>query len=278
MHIPKSAGSSVQRSLVTALTPNRIISGFDTALFGDFRDFASFSEETQGLIHLDKGGLSREADFVGGHFSLSTLSQVFPMGRFLTVLREPITRLLSLWLFWRAQTDEQLQPWGSEWGRRLRISRRPLAEFLRAQEIACQTDNQIVRMLLVPHPFIPEVGFIDERHDATLVREAKLRLERFEFIDLVENRNLEANLAKWIGRTFVLVRDKVTDEMPQSLKTPVTDEATSNAFPLLFARSRLELKLWLELARECVPEIDAHSLQSEATAASISRYARLMAV
>jgi hypothetical protein len=186
--------------------------------------------------------------------------------------------VLSLWLYWRALPDQQLELWGPEWGDRLRISRRPLAKFLSAREIACQTDNQIVRLLLLPHPLIPEDGFIDERHDAALVREAKLQIERFDFLDIIENRYLETNLTKWIGRPFALGRDNVTGEIPKSFKSPISDEVTPEVAELLDARSRLDLKLWLELARECVPQINAHALRSETIAASMSRYSRMMAV
>jgi hypothetical protein len=278
MHVPKSAGVSIQRALVAALTPDRAVSGFDATLFGDFRNFASFAEEIRNLIYLDKAGLPREADFVSGHFSLSTLSPVFPMGQFLTVLREPITRLLSLWLFWRALADAYVQLWGPEWGRRLRLSRGPLAEFLCAREIACQTDNQVVRMLLAPHPLIPQDDFIDQRHDAALVREARLRLKRFDFIDIVENRNLEANLAKWIGRPFALGKDNVTGEIPKPLRSPISDEATPEAAALLDARSRLDLNLWLEVAGGCVPGTDGRSFRRQTIAASLPRYARMMTV
>jgi hypothetical protein len=276
MHVPKCSGMSLIRAFVAAGMVRSAFSGFDGTLFGDFAAFESFSKKLRLSIYLNTHNLPKRTDFVAAHMSFSTLSRGFPGGQLLTLLREPVSRLLSLWLFWRTHTDEQLQDWG-QWGDRVRNSRRPLVDFLCAREIACQTDNQLLRMLLWPHPLIPGDDFIDDRHDTALAQAATERLMRFSFLDLVENQTFESNLANWLGRSIAFGRFNQTANIPQSLKAPMADQLTDEAWALLEARSRLDLKLWLALAAERVPQINARLLRREAVAKTIRRHSQLMA-
>jgi hypothetical protein len=276
MHVPKCSGTSLIQALVAAGTARSAFSGFDGTLFGDFADFESFSEQLRLSIYLNAHDLPKRIIFVAAHMSFSTLSRGFPGGQLLTLLREPVSRLLSLWLFWRSHTDEQLRDWG-QWGDRVRNSRRPLVDFLGAREIACQTDNQLLRMLLWPHALIPKDDFIDGRHDAALVQAATERLTRFSFLDLIENQTFESNLANWLGRSIALGRFNQTANIPQSLKAPMADQLTDEAWALLEARSRLDLKLWLALAAARVPQINTGLLRREAMAKTIRRHSQLMA-
>jgi hypothetical protein len=276
MHVPKCCGTSLIQALVAAGMARSAFAGFDGTLFGDFAAFESLSEQLRLSIYLNTKGLPKRTDFVAAHMSFSTLSHGFPGGQLLTLLREPMSRLLSLWLFWRSHTDEQLQDWG-RWGDRVRNSRHPLVDFLRAKQIACQTDNQLLRMLLWPHSLIPRDDFIDDRHDAALIQAAAGRLTRFSFLDLIENQTFESNLENWLGRPIALGKLNQTANLPQSLRTPLTDQLTDEAWALLEARSRLDLKLWLALAAERVPQIDAHLLHRQAMATTIGRHSQLMA-
>jgi hypothetical protein len=277
MHVPKCSGTSLIQALLTAGIAHSVFSGFDRTLFGDFAAFDGIGEQVRNSIYLDENDLPKAIDFVGAHMSFSTLSRCFPAGQLLTLFREPTSRLLSLWLFWRSYTDDQLLHWGGEWGDRVRHSRRPLVDFLRAREVACQTDNQLVRMLLYPHHLIPADDFIDDCHDTALVQAAAERLARFSFLDLIENQTLASNLANWLGRPVALGRLNETTNIPQSFKTSMTHELTDEAWALLNARSRMDLQLWLTLAAERVPQFDASLLRREAIATTISRHSRLMA-
>jgi len=276
MHVPKCSGTSLIKALLTTGMAHSVSSGFDRTLFGDFAAFESFSEQVRNLIYLDENDLPKAVDFVAGHMSFSTLSRSFPAGQLLTVLREPASRLLSLWLYWRSHTDDQLLPWGDEWGDRVRHSRRPLVDFLRTRQVACQTDNQLVRMLLCPHYLIPTDDFIDDRHDTALVQAAAERLSQFSFLDLIENQTLASNLANWLGRAVTIGRLNETRNIPQSFKTSIAYELTDEAWALLDARSRIDLQLWLALAAQRVPQIDARLLRREAIATTISRHSQLM--
>jgi Sulfotransferase family len=276
MHVPKCCGTSLIQALVVAGIARSAFSGFDEMLFGDFTAFESLSEQLRLSIYLNTNDLPKRTAFVAAHMSFSTLSRGFPGGQLLTLLREPVSRLLSLWLFWRSHTDEQLRDWG-RWGDRVRNSRHPLVDFLRATQIACQTDNQLLRLLLWPHRLIPRNDFIDDRHDATLIQAAAERLTRFSFVDLIENQTFESSPASWLGRPIALGKFNQTANIPQSLKTPLAYQLTDEAWALLEARSRLDLKLWLALAAERVPQIDAQLLRRKAMATTIGRHSQLMA-
>jgi len=108
---------------------------FDGTLFGDFAAFGSFGEQLRLSIYLNAHELPKRTKFVAAHMSFSTLRRGFPGGQLLTLLHEPLSRLLSLWLFWRSDADEQLQDSG-QWGDRVRNSRHPFVDFLRATETA----------------------------------------------------------------------------------------------------------------------------------------------
>jgi hypothetical protein len=123
---------------------------------------------------------------------------------------------------------------------------------------------------------IPRDDFIDDRHDAALIQAATGRLTRFSFLDLIENQTFESNLEKWLGRPIAPGKLNQTANIPQSLRTPLADQLTDEAWALLEARSRLDLKLWLALAAERVPQIDPHLPHRQAMATTIGRHSQLM--
>jgi hypothetical protein len=146
-HIPKTAGSALNVCLRHALQPNRALLGFDHAIFGDFDEFDSIVEEHRQHIYARPEDLPEDADFIGGHFAYATAREAFPTARYLTVLREPVTRVLPHWVYWRGRDEASLAGWGS-WGARVRTAQKPLAAFLNAPMAACQTDNLTLRQTI----------------------------------------------------------------------------------------------------------------------------------
>jgi len=199
------------------------------------------------------------------------------MGRaHLTILREPCSRLLSHWLFWRQHTDAELAPWGCL-AERVTKSRQALGHFLNDPMVACQTDNLMLRMLLWPHPRLPAGRFIDLVDDAYLLREAMANLDKFDFIDIVENRGLGERLQSWLGCPFRHERVNETRPIPQQFRANLHDELTADAYDLLEFRSRLDLRLWVSIAQRRLPGRDISSLRQQAIVANVARYGALMA-
>jgi hypothetical protein len=186
------------------------------------------------------------------------------------VLARPVTLA-----YWRTLSDDQLAVWG-KWAQFLRHARRPLSEFLACPDIACQVDNVSLRMLLWPHRLIPDDGFITSDHDETLLSEAITRLKRFAYADLFENPNLPINLKVWLGQPFTYVRVNETKSVPSELRIDLHGELTPRALDLLEARGRLDLRLWLELARSRMPDLKAEILRERVLIASVARETRLM--
>ncbi len=247
MHIPKASGTSFTACLCEAIAPTLTASGFDPVLFGDFKDFENFSAEERQRIFLTPGALPAGADFIAGHFAWSTLRAAYPAAQLVTVLREPLTRVLSLWMFWRGTPDSALAGVAG-WGDYVRVARRPLKEFLSEPRVAAQTDNMTLRMLLWPHTQIPAAGFIDPANDALLLRAARQRLDDFDFTAIMEAPDLVAKVQAYLGRTVHYAHLNETGDMPAGLQTPFAAELDAETVHLLAGRSRLDLALWADVA------------------------------
>ncbi len=275
MHIVKSGGTSVSSALQAALAPGRLVTGFDHLLFGSFVGFDGFSADIRRTIFDDVTALPVQADLVAGHFARSTLRSAYPGGRFLTLLREPIIRLLSHWLYWRQTSDDSLKGWDG-WKNRVALSHRPLVEFLNEPSVACQTDNLTTRTLLWPHQMIPVDDFIEPGFDDDLVYEALRRLDEFHFVDVVENEQVSQRLENWLGRPLALARLNETSTMPARLRSPLACEITREAHRLLDMRSRLDLRLWREIAGRPFGRALAEQMRDHALLHGATRLGRLM--
>lgn len=249
MHVPKTAGTALTAALSASLSPHRFVSGFDRVFFGDFNRFDTIDPELRRSIYRESGSLPTNGDFVSGHLSLSTLQQAYPLAQYVTVFREPVSRILSFWLYWRSQTENQLRVWG-DWANCVKRNRGPLREFLASREIASPIDNLYVRMLLWPHPLIPDNNFIEARHDKTLVRLGLDKLKSFAFCDIVENPRLQANIGEWLQRPFSLGIANETAPVPGTLGKSLHEELTPEVYRALEERTRLDLKVWSATATQ----------------------------
>jgi Sulfotransferase family len=275
MHIPKTAGTSLIGALVNAVQPRSLVAGFDKVLFGDFDDFASLDCDIQRNIYTSPQDLP-DGDVICGHMSLHTIRQRYPTAQVFSLLREPFSRLLSHWLYWRGRPDEEIERWRG-WGDRVKQSHLPLTAFLKSRAVACPTDNIVVRMLLWPHPLIPDDDFISPCHDKILLADARAQLSRFSLLDVIENPDLEVRLREWLGIPLLLERSNVTGQVPRLLRRPLAEELTPEAFHLMEARSRLDLRLWHDVARKSVQPRYLDNLRDRARLHSVARHAQLMA-
>jgi hypothetical protein len=276
MHVPKTSGIALREGLKACTNTQGPPPGFDRSAFGDFARFDTVDPILLRDIYLGDTLPQLSASFVTGHISASTLTARRSGVQLVTILREPRSRLLSHWLFWRGLTDDQLRAWG-KWADRVRAAYRPLAEFLSDPDVASNTDNMAVRMLLWPHPNIPGGDFIDRRADRRLISAAMARLEEFAFVDLVENPQLVDNLQAWLIRPFTYGRMNETEKLPPTLRSPLATELTPGAFDLLDSRTRLDREVWLALARQRIFHMDAETLAERTVIRNAARHSTLMA-
>jgi hypothetical protein len=152
----------------------------DPALLGAFDDMNEIS--TAKRLRMHEKGLPSDGsyDFVAGHITLSRLKKAFSNGRYVTILREPRSRILSTYLYFRGMSRKQLQPWGL-YANRLLLARERLALTLSSKSIATLFDNIATRLLLSPHPAIPVNGFINEQDHNHLFNDAIAKLPGVRF-------------------------------------------------------------------------------------------------
>jgi hypothetical protein len=276
MHIPKTSGIAIRDGLVGVLAPRHVFLGVDRSLFGAFQRFDTMSDGVRNTIHLDEVRMPAEADFISGHFSFSALSSAYRDAQFITFLREPFSRILSHWLFLRSFSDEKLHVWG-EWGKFVHEARGSIARFLSCSSLACQLDNIVVRMLLWPHPLIPDGEFIDPRDDEILFGAALSRLAQLAYCDIIENPAFQRDIGSWLGRTFTYGKVNETVCIPAERSTQLHEEFTTESMVLVDSLTRLDVRLWMALATERVSGVAAEALRRHTLVRNTARQARLMA-
>ena len=245
LHIPKSAGTSLTHALLDSVHPRKpVVSVFDDVLFGTFSDFSGFSAAERERIYLPDRPLPPDADFVAGHLSFLRLAESYPRGQYITVLREPISRVISHWRYWRSHTDEQMLAIGA-WADRVRIARGSLEYFLGHPDIIQTTDNLYVRMLLHPHPNIPKDAPIEARHHHRLVKEAMRKLNSFSLVGILEQALFERQLSEFLDKEFLCPRNNVTTQSSPS-GVQFDEYIGKNAFNLLERRTCMDRMLWRE--------------------------------
>ena len=152
-----------------------------------FGAFDTVSPELLRHIYIDGRLPDLGAAFVTDHIARSTLIARRPGVQHLTVLREPRSRLLSHWLFWRGLTDEQLRGWGIAGPCREYRPQAAIGLIPPPTPPPLAIPTMAVRMLVWPHPDIPADGFIDEGADHRIISAALAAVETFAFADIVEN-------------------------------------------------------------------------------------------
>lgn len=276
LHLPKTAGTSFTAALVDAVKPRCPVGGFDHSLFGAFSDFSSFTPERRREVYAGAQEISPFCDMLAGHFGLSTIRAWAPDASVVMLLREPFSRLLSHWTFWRAQAGFDALALGA-WNDYLACAHTTFLAFLAAPAVACQTDNVATRMLLWPHELIPGDDFIAPAHDEILLAAAKRRLGELAWVNLIENPDLCDDMAAWLGRKFAMQKLKETAAVPAYLRAALDAELTQDAMDIWARRTRLDRQLWGLTCRRVMRHVDVTALREAALARAQERYRALLA-
>ena len=270
MHIPKTSGMALRAGLREILPSTACIEGADHSAFGTFRSFETMSPQLRQSIYENSPSRKRHRPCYGPHgvfhpYSRSACSSFHDGSAGTTFAHSLTVDVLAVDL------DEDLLPMGAL-GRVVRLSRQPLVEFLNHPEVAFVTDNIAVRMLLWPHPLIPDHGFIDSASDERLASEAAARLKTFDFADVIENPRLEDNVRAFLARPFVYRR--LGENLVRSdLSVPLEEELTGEALLLVEHHSRLDRELWRAVAAERIAGADLTALSDDTFRRTVTRYA-----
>jgi hypothetical protein len=268
LHIPKSAGTALRLALEQTLAPFRSADGLCREHFGAFDRFDTMAPAVRARVFVTADELPSDSDLISGHICDGFLRQRYPAAQFVTLLREPRVRLLSLWAFCRTLSDDFLAPWGA-WAERIGRARRPLSAFLADRELASVTDNVAVRMLLGPHPAIPRGDVITPDADTALLGAAQARLAGYAFVDIVDNPDVARNLQGWLGRPVTLPR---VNETPAHLGTQLDRGLDRATIDLLAARGRLDAALWRAIAIDRMRDANPDRLADAAFATAVARH------
>jgi hypothetical protein len=275
LHIPKSGGTTLANAIIDAIGPRHPVGGSDRFAFGSFDDFLAFPKEDRQYIYLRPEHISPFADFLGGHFTLSTILTWDSDAAILMVMREPQSRLLSHWTFWRTGYEDIARA-PESWQAYLKLAYRSFHEFLTAPKLAAHTDNVVARMLLWPHKLIPTEGFIPPRHDKEILEIARDRLKRIGHINILENDDLHTDIGRWLGRPIAPKRMKITPPT-RTLHTDLQHQLNPQTLKAWAARSRIDKILWREAAGTIVQASALAAFEAETIQQNMHRHAQLLA-
>lgn len=209
VHLPKCAGTATTNALRTALKPQSEYIGLSISTFGHFNAFDTCSDACRDTIVWKASDLPPNADFVYGHLQYQFTKQAYPGHRFLLLMREPRSRLVSHWLYWRSNSDEALAPWG-EWGEWVKSARQDFAAFLSDPRAFSQTDNVAARLLLQPHPLIRDGELIPEAEFANILPSLREALDSIDLVAFTEDPALQRKIERFIDRPLEYERENVT--------------------------------------------------------------------
>jgi hypothetical protein len=289
VHIPKAGGTAMVQQLDARLRPRKFVYGLDRSQFGSFSAFETMSPSMRGGIFLESNAIPADTDIIAGHISPTIIRERFENAHLVTVLRAPESRLLSQWVYWRGYDDNVLAEFG-EWGRSIAGARCDLADFLQMKNLACVTDNLILRMLLWPHPLIPADNFINPSFDDTLLHDAMLVLNSFSYINIMEAPKQNERLAYWLFNIYGLsfwskLSARISETRPSNTneakapilktKTRLSDQISGLAGTLMRDRNRLDSLLWNSVAKKNFPGVNPAELSESLFFSNVNRYEKL---
>ena len=235
LHIPKSGGLSICTALEATLPPGALApQRFDTSTFCDFDDFDLLRPEIRTQIATDPSTVRSLGRYraVCGHFSLRTLSQITDCSLIATVLREPRSRLLSLYAYWRTPgIGDLVAPYSAT-----THARRPLSEFLAEPLLAPVIDNQICRTLLHGDPRLPASDFAAPSDLKEIAADAIRQLDTLGFVGVLElGASAWRGVAQLFGVTLNPITINVTGEQIAPPPVEPGEKFLTAAFPTCLA-------------------------------------------
>lgn len=175
LHIEKTAGSSLTNLLTGLFHPFQIDP--DPWRAAAPHVIPSFTDRPHASI--------RSYPLIFGHYDLPSLQQLDPDRLVVTMLREPVARILSIYYYWRSVHPDFIAKTTGE--NTIRIAHRmTLLEFLHHQDplLLNYIDNLYVRRLTALYASADHDPLAETPDDA--LRKARASLERLAFVGVTE--------------------------------------------------------------------------------------------
>ena len=249
LHIAKCAGTSVRAALSAAVgNPPQPPQQFDSCYVAglDRPDLLSDAARNQVAWNDQPVGVGEYTFHV--HWSLPTLRSFFESGDIATVLRDPLSRILSYVEYARSLPTTLHRTWYPD-TLPLDLCRMPLVDVLTLPLASRATDNLITRQVLWHDQRLPIGDFI-EHEAASLATDCIGALSELGVVALVEQGDAMWNmLSAWLGAPVPVQRSNETPtrQLPGIIRR-ASDVA--RALDLLVQRTQADLPVWAHFARE----------------------------
>lgn len=246
VHVPKSAGVSAIASLKAALPEHRWAPWvFDESMLGPFRGVPVTGELAARV--LPSAVALADYDAAAGHFPVPTFRSRFDPIDLALVVREPRSRLLSHYEFWR-HWDDDLHDAHLPWTSSRSAVRLDFDVWLSEPSIAHQTDNLLTRQLLGDDPAVPPDDFIAPAAMSSVARRAVRVLRSIGWVGLVEQGDeMWRSLGRRVGAELRPERENPTRHRPD-LPTDLGAVMSARATRALAARTAADTVVWHEVA------------------------------
>jgi hypothetical protein len=270
LHIPKSAGTSIRRAMLDHVSAEQTCPwSLDPILYGSHTLPVNPSER---MFHDDVNNLG-DYVYMAGHLSLPTIERGFDASDIACILREPRSRLLSQYAFWRTYSAEELAYWTPY--QVPYLSRLSLGNFLAQPEVMHFADNLTTRMIVGRHDLIPTDDPIDDQHVDEVAAIACAHLDRLGFTDLLERGDLATQAFEtWLDESVRREKVNVTDSSA-GVPVDVDDLVRVETLELLDRHNQVDSLLWLHVARGVgFGERSARRLADATFAGAVAKVAR----
>jgi len=270
LHIPKSAGTSIRRAMLDHVpVADTCPWSLDPILYGSHPLPVNASAR---LIDDSVEGLDQYA-YMAGHLSLPTMERGFDAADIACILREPRSRLMSQYTFWRTYPPDELEywlPYDVPY-----LSRLSLGDFLSQSAVMHFADNLTTRLIVGRHDLVPLDEPIADEHVDEVAAVGCAQIDRLGFVDLLERGDIVTDrFEQWLGAS--VTRDTVNVTDPDAgVPVDVDDLASTPTLELLDRHNRVDLRLWLHVATSLgMEDVDARRLADATFAGSVAKVTR----
>jgi len=248
LHVAKCAGTSVRQALIAAAgEPPQPAQQFDHCYVDGIGDPQLLDPAARAAVAWDDQPTEVGSHVFATHWSLPTLRKFFDAADIATVLREPMSRVLSYVEYVRSLPADLHRQWYPHTVP-MDLARLPLVEVLQLETASRATDSLITRQVLWGDSRLPSNGFIPPGEAAALATDATTALSTLGAVAIVESGSeVWRELSQWLGVPVAPTRSNSTParQLPGILRS---GRDIGRATELLLERTSCDRSVWAHFA------------------------------